>query len=166
MHTTSANTRAAAYRERLSPSLWALVSAAMCAPMVALVLTPFDATVALVAGAAVGVAVVAALVALSPVVEVGDGMLLVGRARIELRYLGTPETLTGDDARHARGPGLGRHSWHLLRGGIDGVVRVPIRDADDPVTMWVFSSRTPERVAAAIRRAQAGSAAEPVPSAP
>lgn len=156
MHKTIANTRppAAAYRERLSPSLWLLVSAAVCAPMVALVFTPFDSTVALIAGAIAGVAVVVGLVGLSPVVEIEDGVLRVGRARIEVHYLGEPQTLTGEEARHARGPGLGRDSWHLIRGGIDGIVQVPIQDADDPVTMWVFSSRTPERVAAAIRRAQ------------
>lgn len=144
----------AGYRERLSPSLWVLVSAAVCGPMVALVLAPLDSVVGLVAGIVVGAAVVAALILLSPVVTVTDGWLRVGRARIELAYLGEVETLTGDDARHARGPGLSPSSWHLLRGGIDGVVRVEVRDADDPVSHWVFSSRTPERVAAVIRSAR------------
>jgi hypothetical protein len=32
------------YRERLSPSLWTLVAAAVCAPMVALALSPVDTT--------------------------------------------------------------------------------------------------------------------------
>ncbi|GLJ78902.1 hypothetical protein GCM10017586_05840 [Microbacterium imperiale] len=144
----------AGYRERLSPSLWVLVSAAVCGPMVALVLAPLDSVVGLVAGIVVGAAVVAALILLSPVVTVTNGWLRVGRARIELAYLGDVETLIGDDARHARGPGLSPSSWHLLRGGIDGVVRVEVRDADDPVSHWVFSSRTPERVAAVIRSAR------------
>ncbi|MFT4135186.1 DUF3093 family protein [Microbacterium sp.] len=158
MHAHIASTSGSAvYRERLSPSLWLLVSAAVCAPMVALVFTPFDSTVALIAGAATGAAVVAALMSLSPVVEIADDWLRVGRARIELRYLGDAEALVGQEARLARGPGLGRYSWHLIRGGIDGIVRVPVQDADDPVTMWVFSSRTPDRVAAALRRARSTS---------
>lgn len=153
---TAAGTRpaAAGYRERLSPSLWALVSAAVGGPMVALVFAPIDPTLALVIGAVAGIAIVAALIATAPVVAVAGGELYVGCAHIDVAELGVPVALAGEDARQARGPGLGRGAWHLLRGGVDGVVRVPVQDADDPVTEWVFSSRTPDRVVAAIRRAQ------------
>ncbi len=44
------------YRERLSPSLWTLLSAAVLAPMVALVFVPLDPTIALGAGIAVAAA--------------------------------------------------------------------------------------------------------------
>lgn len=153
---TAAGTRpsAAGYRERLSPSLWALVSAAVGGPMVALVFTPIDATLALVIGALAGVALVSALILTAPIVAVGAGELRVGRAHIDVADLGEPVGVIGEDARQARGPGLSRGAWHLLRGGIDGVVRVPVRDPEDPVTEWVFSSRTPDRLVAAIRRAQ------------
>lgn len=153
---TAAGTRptAAGYRERLSPSLWTLVSAAVGGPMVALVFTPIDATLALVVGAVAGIALVSALILTAPIVAVTGGELRVGRAHIDVAHLGDPAGVTGEDARQARGPGLSRDAWHLLRGGVDGVVRVPVQDADDPVTEWVFSSRTPDRVIAAIRRAQ------------
>ncbi|MGR6741824.1 DUF3093 domain-containing protein [Microbacterium sp. F1-18] len=165
MHSSApATPPTARYRERLSPSLWALVSAAVCGPMVALVLAPLDSVVGLLSGIAVGALVVAGLIAMSPVIEISDGRLRVGRANIELGYLGEIETLTGDDARQARGPGLSPASWHLLRGGIDGVVRVAVEDEDDPVTHWVFSSRTPVRVAAVIRSARAA-AGSPAPEA-
>lgn len=142
------------YRERLSPSLWTLLSAAVAAPMVSLVFAPLDATVALVAGLAVAAALLATLVLTSPVVEVRDDELRVGRAHIPVRLLGEPAALTGEGARHLRGPGLPATAWHRLRGGIDGVVRVPVVDHRDPVTEWVFSTRTPDRVVAAIGRAQ------------
>ncbi|WP_241965161.1 DUF3093 domain-containing protein [Microbacterium telephonicum] len=142
------------YRERLSPSLWVLASAAVSAPMVALVLAPVDATLGLVLGILVGIGVIALLVAASPVVAVEAGELRLGRAHVPVSLLGEPIALTGDEAREARGPGLGRDSWHLLRGGIDGLVRVPLDDPDDPVRAWVFSTRTPDRVVAALRRAQ------------
>ncbi len=38
------------YRERLSPSLWTVIGAAVAAPMAALVFAPIDTTLALVAG--------------------------------------------------------------------------------------------------------------------
>ncbi|MCM3696633.1 DUF3093 domain-containing protein [Microbacterium oleivorans] len=144
------------YRERLSPSLWLLVSAAVCAPMAAVAFSPIDTTLALVVGLAVGVGLVSALIVAAPVVSVSEGELRVGRAHIPVDELGEPEILAGEAARSARGGELRRDDWHLLRGGIDGVVRVPVTDDDDPTARWVFSSRTPERVAAMITRAQRG----------
>lgn len=142
------------YRERLTPSLWTLVAAAMLGPMVALTLGRFDSTVALVGGAVVGIAVVVLLIALSPVVEVREGELRAGRAHIPVEWLGEPVALTGPEARDARGPKLDPRAWMLLRGGIDGVLSVSNTDPDDPVPSWLISSRTPDRLAAAITAAQ------------
>lgn len=144
----------AAYRERLSPSLWVLFGAALCGPMAALVFTPIDTTIALVIGAVVGIGFVGLLVVSSPVIEVRDGMLRAGRARIEVEFLGAGEILRAEAARQARGPGLDPRSWHLIRGGIDAVVVVPVVDPRDPTPSWVVSTRTPERLLAAVRRAQ------------
>lgn len=145
----------AQYRERLSPSLWTIVSAAVVAPMAALVFAPLDQTVSLMVGIAVALAVVWLLLAASPVVEVRGGELRAGRAHIPVTLLGAPAVLTGEEARHGRGPGLDARAWHLIRGGIDGLVRVPVTDPDDPAVEWVIASRTPDRLAAAIRRSQA-----------
>ncbi|WP_292836565.1 DUF3093 family protein [Microbacterium sp.] len=145
------------YRERLSPSLWALLSAALAAPMVALVFVPLDATVALIAGLGAAAALIVALVASAPIVAVRGGELRVGPAHIPVALLDDPMALTGEEARDARGPGLHRDAWHLLRPGIGGIVQVGIRDDRDPASQWVFSSRTPDRVVSAIRRAQRSS---------
>lgn len=155
-HATAAPDRAAAphYRERLSPSLWTLLSAAVAAPMISLVFVPLDPTVGLVAGILVSAALILSLVYASPVVEVRDGELRVGRAHIPVALLGDPVGLDGVEAREARGPGLSRDAWHMFRGGIDGVVRVPVLDERDPIREWVFATRTPDRVVAVIRRAQ------------
>jgi hypothetical protein len=142
------------YRERLSPSLWVIVSAAVAAPMAALVIAPIDTTIALVVGILVGVGIVALLIAGSPVVEVRDGTLRAGRAHIDVVFTGEATVLVGDDARRARGPDLHPRSWHLIRGSIDGIVIVEIIDPDDPAPSWVISSRTPDRLVAILRRAQ------------
>jgi hypothetical protein len=142
------------YRERLSPSLWVIASAAVVAPMAALVLSPFDTTLALVAGAAIGVCFIWLLIAGSPVIEIRDGVLTAGRAHIDVGFTGDVAVVTGADAQQARGPGLNPRSWHVIRGGIDGLVIVSITDPDDPAPSWVISSRTPDRLAAWLRRAQ------------
>jgi hypothetical protein len=156
MQMTITGTRAQArYRERLSPSLPVLVGMAVCGPMAALVFAPLDATIALIVGVLVAVAVVFLLVALAPIVEVRGTELRAGRAHIDAAYLGEPEALTAEAAREARGPGLDSRAWHLLRPGISGVVRVPVVDPRDPAPNWLIATRTPDRLAAAIRSARA-----------
>lgn len=144
----------ATYRERLSPSLWVLATAALAGPMTALVFAPIDTTVALVVGGVVGILVVLGLIVTSSVIEVTGTELRAGRARIDARFLGQPQPSRGTDARNARGPGLSPRAWVLIRGGIDGLVSVPITDKNDPVREWVISSRTPDRLAAAIESAR------------
>lgn len=146
------------YRERLSPSLPLLVTVALAGPMVSLIFVPVGSTIALISGAAVSALLVAAFIAFTPVVTVEGSVLRAGRAHIDARHLGEPVALAGEEARQARGPNLPAHGWHLIRGGIEGVVVVPNLDPDDPVDAWTISTRTPDRLAAAIRAARASAA--------
>lgn len=163
MHTTSARSQrdALRYRERLTPSLWALVSAAVVAPMASLVFIRVDAVFSLAIGLAAAVGVMALLIGLAPVVEVSGTTLRAGRAHIDVSFLSAPAVFEAEEAREVRGPGLDTDGWHLIRGGIDGVVRVAVTDQDDPTTTWTISSRTPDRLAAAIVFAQDTSRAVP-----
>jgi len=142
------------YRERLAPSLRLLVTVALAGPMVSLIFVPVGSTVALIVGAAVSALLVIAFIAATPVVSVEGTILRAGRAHIDVRHLGEPLALTDDEARQARGPGLPARGWHLIRGGIDGIVVIPNTDQDDPIEAWTISSRTPDRLAAAIRAAR------------
>jgi hypothetical protein len=123
--------------------------------MVSLIFVPVGSTVALIVGAVVSAALVTCLSVFTPVVSADGSILRAGRAHIDASLLGDPVALSGDDARQARGPGLPARGWHLIRGGIDGIVVVPNIDPADPVQAWTISTRTPDRLAAAIRAAQA-----------
>lgn len=142
------------YRERLAPSLWLLVAVAVAGPMVSLVFIPIGSTIALTLGVAVCALVVLGFVAATPIIFIAGTELHAGHAHIDVAHLGEPLALTGDEARQARGPGLPARGWHLIRGGIDGIVVVPNLDTNDPVDTWTISTRTPDRLAAAIRAAQ------------
>lgn len=142
------------YRERLSPSLWMVVVIALVGPMVSLVFAPVASAIAIAAGIAVSLVLVVLSILLSPTLEVRGSVLRAGRAHIEVRWLGEPEYFTGEEARDRRGRDLARDGWHLIRGGIDGLVLVPVTDPDDPMRSWTISSRTPDRLSAAIRAAQ------------
>lgn len=148
------------YRERLTPGIPLLATIALAGPMLVLVFVPVGATIALTIGVVASFALVAASVLLSPVVRVDAAVLTAGKARIDARWLGEPGWFTGDEARQRRGPLLPGDSWHLIRGGIDGLVVVPLHDPADPVRTWTISSRTPDRLAAAISAARASVVAE------
>jgi hypothetical protein len=147
-----------AYRERLSPSLWLLVTVALTGPVASLIFVPVSPTFALVFGVLATPLFVAIFIVLAPAVRVDGSILRSGRAHIDTRFLGEPIALTGEAARAARGPELPGRGWHLIRGGIDGVVVVPNIDPDDPVDTWTISTRTPDRLAAAIRASQPATA--------
>ncbi|BDZ38196.1 DUF3093 family protein [Microbacterium suwonense] len=153
MQNTPATTRDG-YRERLAPSLWMLVTIALAGPMVSLVFAPVASGVAIVVGAVVSLVLVALSILLAPVVRVRGTVLHAGRAHIDVRWLGEAEHFTGQDARDRRTRDIARDGWHLIRGGIDGLVVVPITDPEDPMRSWTISSRTPDRLVAAIRAAR------------
>jgi len=148
---------ASAYRERLTPSLKFIVGAGIVAPMISFVFVRFDATAALIIGLASAALLVWILLGTAPRVRVENGELIAGRAHIHVAHLGTAQVLTGEEAALARGTGLDPRGWYLIRGGIDGIVLVENIDPADPVTSWTVSTRTPDRLAAAIRRAQIAS---------
>lgn len=142
------------YRERLSPSLPFFVAICLAGPMVSLSFIPVGSVIALVLGVVATVVIIVLAVLASPIISVEGTRLRAGRAQIDAHWLGEPAELTGPEARNARGPGLDRSGWHLIRGGIDGIVVVPITDPADPVTTWTISTRTPDRLVAAIERAR------------
>ena len=154
MQNTTQETRES-YRERLSPSLWMLVTIALVGPMVSLVFTPVASNIAIAIGAAVSLVLVVLSILLAPVISVRGTVLHAGRAHIDARWLGEPAHFAGQDARDRRTRDIARDGWYLIRGGIDGLVVVPLTDPDDPVRSWTISSRTPDRLSAAIRAARA-----------
>ena len=87
----------------------------------------------------------------SPRVDVEDGWLRAGRARIEGEFLGGAEPLDPAETRRVAGPGADVRAYLLLRPYLKRSVRVTVRDERDPTPYWLVSSRDPEHLAAAIR---------------
>jgi hypothetical protein len=138
------------FRERLHPSVWLHLVALLAIPASMLVLAPVSVLAGAVTGIAFSGGLIIVLWALSPVIEIADGALRAGRARIPLDLLSDVVVARGTEARHARGPGLDARAWLLLRGDIDAVVRVDVSDADDPAPYWLLSTRRPDELAGAI----------------
>ena len=87
----------------------------------------------------------------APRVEVGDGWLRAGRARIPGEYLGSAEALDPAETRRVAGPGADARAYLLLRPYLKRAVRVTLHDDRDPAPYWLVSSRDPEHLATAIR---------------
>lgn len=149
----------ARYHERLwpSPAVWALVPAN--ALVLTLVFLPVGRTAAL-AGAVVGaVATLLLLVRSTATLQVADGVLTAGRARIPVELVGPAQLLDAGTMRRATGPELDARAYLLLRGWLRRGVRVPVLDPQDPTPYWLLSSRRPEWLAAALAQARAAAVA-------
>jgi hypothetical protein len=87
----------------------------------------------------------------APRVEVVDGWLRAGRARIPGEFLGAAEPLDAVETRRVAGRDADARAYLLLRPYLKRTVRVSVRDERDPAPYWLVSTRDPERLAAAIR---------------
>jgi hypothetical protein len=139
------------YEERLWPAPWLFVATALVIPASLLVFLPISALAGVVVAVVLYAGVVATLVLTSPVLEVVDGRLRAGRASIDVDQLGEPEGFRGAEATAERGTRLHARAYLVIRGWVDPVVRIPLLDASDPAPYWLVSTRSPERLIAAIR---------------
>jgi hypothetical protein len=94
----------------------------------------------------------------SPRVEVEDGWLRAGRARIPGEFLGGAEPLDPEATRRVAGRDADARAYLLLRPYLKRAVRVSVRDTRDPAPYWLVSTRDPESLAAAIRVISTGPA--------
>ncbi|MDF2441900.1 MAG: hypothetical protein JWR01_103 [Subtercola sp.] len=141
------------YRERLSPSGRIYLYLVLLIPASILVFAPINMTAGIVCAIVLYGGSVLVLFVLSPVVSVGDGMLVAGKARIPLSLVGEPEAMTGAAATMARGQRLDARAWLCIRGWIQPVVKVTVHDPEDPVPYWLISTRNPKELVAALQQA-------------
>ncbi|NOW00158.1 DUF3093 domain-containing protein [Isoptericola chiayiensis] len=139
------------YRERLLPGPGAWVTALGLGILVAVLVLPLAPLVAPGAGVLVAAATVATLVATAPVIEVGDGALRAGPARVPVDVLGevTP-IFSAEEMRVALGPELDARAYVCLRSWARTGLRVDLRDPADPTPYWLVSTRRPDDLAAAL----------------
>jgi hypothetical protein len=87
----------------------------------------------------------------APRVEVADGWLRAGRARIAGEFVGEVEPLDAAATRLQAGRDADVRAYLLLRPYLKRSVRIAVRDDRDPTPYWLVSTRDPERLATAIR---------------
>jgi hypothetical protein len=107
-----------------------------------------------VVGAVAGVAITAAglLWYGAARIEVADGALAAGRARVPLTALGSVSVLDREAAHRLRTVEADPRAFMLLRGYVATAVRVEVTDPADPTPYLYLSTRHPKRLAAALER--------------
>ncbi|RRJ88830.1 DUF3093 domain-containing protein [Gulosibacter macacae] len=144
------------YRERVTPGWLTFLAAAMIVPAVIVVFLPINPIVGIILAIVSFAGLCLFLYNGSPIIEVDAKTLRVGSARVPLRDLGELEAFTDRAAaREQAGPKLDARAWTCLRGWAPQSARVEITDEHDPIPYWLFSTRDPEAVVAAIRSAKA-----------
>lgn len=140
------------YEERLLPSWWAWLLAMMLVLMLSVAYgAALGSTIGWLLGLGTAVLVVVLLWVTAPQVRVRDGRLEVDDATLPVASIGSVEAVTRADIARLRGPGGDARLFVALRpwSGPDGV-HVVLDDPDDPHPAWLFTSRHPARVAAAL----------------
>lgn len=144
------------YEERLTaPRSWWVI-AAMVGVACALMLLPLG-TLWLLGGLIGGAALSAVAVSSygSARIRVVGGALIAGDAKIPVTALGEARALDADEALAWRTHKADARAFMLLRGYIRTAVRVEITDPQDPTPYAYLSTRTPERLVAALAAGQA-----------
>lgn len=139
------------YRERLWPAWWVFLATALVIPASLLVFLPISPIAGVVSAIVLYGAILVVLLATTPVIEVDDRMLRVGRAHIERSFLRSVTAHEGQDAVAERGTRLDARAYLVLRGWISGVARIELDDPSDPTPYWLVSTRDPEGLAMALR---------------
>jgi hypothetical protein len=131
--------------------MWMYLVATFMIPSTILVLAPFDIMLGVIVSIIVYLAIVIPMALTSPVIIVTDKELKVGKAHISRDFISGVSAFSGSHAFAARGTDLNARAWILLRGWINPVVRIDIDDPQDPTPYWLFSTRKPEELVAALR---------------
>lgn len=144
------------YRERLhAPLSWWLLGAVLAVTLgwVFLVVTTWT-----IAGVATGLFAAAIGWGLwaygSLTLEVRDGDLIIGAAKLEQRFQGPAEPLDEASYRHTFGPGANARAFIRTRPYVRTGALIGVADDHDSTPYWLVSTRHPEALVASL--AQSG----------
>jgi len=140
------------YRERLRiPLIWWLLSAIFAASVGWIFLVVTTWTIAIVVALIVAAPLFWALGTYgSLTLEVSEGDILLGRARLDRRFQGAAQALTAEGFRHAMGPGADARAFILTRPYVKTGALIPVVDDSDAAPYWLVSTRHPDAFVASL----------------
>lgn len=144
------------YTERLTPPVWVWVLGLCFGVSVGFTFwVPFGMTFGIVSGIIVTALVLWWLWTTSPRITVTNQELQVGRAHIELYYVGLIARLDADSTARARGAEADPRAFAVMRPlSAKESITIEVCDDEDPHPYWLISSRDPQAFGNALVQAQ------------
>jgi hypothetical protein len=140
------------YRERLLPGL-SFYLATMFVPIALyLVALAFSGDFALAALIISELAIILLSFVFAPVIYLSQQDLRVGTAVIPVAELGEAFVIEGAEGFQERGQKLNPRAYIKFQIGVRGLAKVEIQDPNDPTPYWLFSTRKPEQLVAALKK--------------
>lgn len=133
------------------PWWWWGLGVLLLASLVIAVLAYVDAWAGVVFSVAAAFAIAVLLAGYTLRVQVDDDALVVGRYRLEGRYIAAAEPFEGESARRILGPEADHSALLQTRPYTDALVRIVLDDPADPHASWLISTRRPQELAEAVR---------------
>ena len=122
----------------------------LIAPTGFLTLSPINADLGVFIGVFGTALVIALLIWLSPVIELTDETLSVGKAKIPREALGLATPIEANDAFSERGPNLNARAFIKFQPTVKTLIKIEITDPLDPTPYLLFSTRRAGLLAKAI----------------
>ncbi len=141
------------YRERVAPKWTSFLPLLLIMPTFWLTFAPINALIGAVIGLLVTATVATLMLVNSPVIEVSDGYLQVGRARMPIKLISGVIEVPKGEVFAERGPKLDARAYVRLQPSVSGLLRVQIKDKNDPTPYWLFSSRNPKLLTLKLKEA-------------
>ena len=138
------------YRERVLPSAATFLLPLVLATLSFAMLLPLSETAAWLTSLGLAVLMVAILILKAPEIRVSPELLTVGRAQISRKYVGKVAAVTSEHSFAERGHLLNANAFTSIQGSIKTMVKVEITDPKDPTPYWLFTTRHPEELVAAL----------------
>jgi hypothetical protein len=154
MNIDAKTTMPATFSEKLLPSFYGFVAAAIALPSCYLVILPINELAGLIIGVGLTAALWLVMFLTSAKITVQNGELNVGAAHISVEYLADGREIEANARFAERGPGLDARAFVRFQAGVKPLVRLENLDANDYVPYWLIATRKPTELLAAIEAAK------------
>jgi hypothetical protein len=88
----------------------------------------------------------------SPIIRLEGSSLRVGGAQISVKLLGTAEAAPPGERLASRIPDLDARAFLALQNSRKGLIKLEIKDPNDPTPYWLFSTGDPKGFVAALEQ--------------
>ncbi|MEY4320094.1 MAG: hypothetical protein RLZZ471_35 [Actinomycetota bacterium] len=130
-----------AFSEWQYPRISSFLPAILFVPAVWIVGAPFETNVGLLIGAALALVVVFMKLKNSRFIKVDGEFLLLGDAAIPRKIIGKVSAISKEEQFYERGARLDARAFVFLKYGLPEMVKIEIKDKNDPTPYLLVSTR-------------------------